>query len=50
MMQAVGTGAQKAKYMRPYIEGTMTSAIAISEPPSEVHRQTIARRVLGRSR
>jgi len=32
MMQAVGTEAQKAKYMRPYIEGTMTSAIAISEP------------------
>jgi acyl-CoA dehydrogenase len=32
MMQAVGTEAQKKKYMQPYIEGRMSSAIAISEP------------------
>lgn len=32
MLQAVGTEAQKTKYMQPYIEGRMTSAIAISEP------------------
>lgn len=32
MMQAVASPAQKAKYLQPYIEGTITSAIAISEP------------------
>ncbi|MBR0935416.1 acyl-CoA dehydrogenase family protein [Bradyrhizobium jicamae] len=32
MLQAVGTEAQKKKYMQPYIEGRMSSAIAISEP------------------
>ena len=32
MLQAVGTDAQKKKYMQPYIEGRMVSAIAISEP------------------
>jgi len=32
MLQAVGTEAQKKKYMQPYIEGRMMSAIAISEP------------------
>jgi acyl-CoA dehydrogenase len=32
MMQAVGTDAQKAKYLQPYIDGLITSAIAISEP------------------
>jgi len=32
MLQAVGTDAQKKKYMQPYIEGRMSSAIAISEP------------------
>ncbi len=32
MLQAVGTEAQKRKYMQPYIEGRMISAIAISEP------------------
>lgn len=32
MLQAVGTEGQKKKYMQPYIEGRMTSAIAISEP------------------
>jgi alkylation response protein AidB-like acyl-CoA dehydrogenase len=32
MLQAVGTEAQKQKYMQPYIEGRMVSAIAISEP------------------
>jgi len=32
MLQAVGTEAQKQKYMQPYIEGRMSSAIAISEP------------------
>jgi alkylation response protein AidB-like acyl-CoA dehydrogenase len=32
MLQAVGTDAQKLKYLKPYIEGRMTSAIAISEP------------------
>jgi acyl-CoA dehydrogenase len=32
MLQAVGTEAQKQKYLKPYIEGRMTSAIAISEP------------------
>jgi len=32
MLQAVGTAAQKAKYLQPYIEGRMSSAIAISEP------------------
>ena len=32
MLQAVGTEAQKRKYMQPYIEGRMSSAIAISEP------------------
>jgi acyl-CoA dehydrogenase len=32
MLQAVGTPAQKQRYLKPYIEGRMTSAIAISEP------------------
>ncbi|MGY2919091.1 MULTISPECIES: acyl-CoA dehydrogenase family protein [Bradyrhizobium] len=32
MLQAVGTEAQKKKYLQPYIEGRMASAIAISEP------------------
>lgn len=32
MLQAVGTEGQKRKYMQPYIEGRMLSAIAISEP------------------
>jgi alkylation response protein AidB-like acyl-CoA dehydrogenase len=32
MLQAVGTTAQKTKYLQPYIEGRMSSAIAISEP------------------
>ncbi|UGY14016.1 acyl-CoA dehydrogenase family protein [Bradyrhizobium septentrionale] len=32
MLQAVGTEAQKRKYLQPYIEGRMASAIAISEP------------------
>ncbi|HEY9452992.1 MAG TPA: acyl-CoA dehydrogenase family protein [Bradyrhizobium sp.] len=32
MLQAVGTETQKRKYMQPYIEGRMVSAIAISEP------------------
>jgi alkylation response protein AidB-like acyl-CoA dehydrogenase len=32
MLQAAGTDAQKRKYMQPYIEGRMISAIAISEP------------------
>lgn len=32
MMQAVGSPSQKAKYLQPYIDGTITSAIAISEP------------------
>ena len=32
MLQAVGTEGQKRKYMQPYIEGRMSSAIAISEP------------------
>jgi alkylation response protein AidB-like acyl-CoA dehydrogenase len=32
MLQAVGTEAQKTKYLQPYIEGRMSSAIAISEP------------------
>ncbi len=32
MLQAVGTDAQKKKYLEPYIEGRMVSAIAISEP------------------
>jgi alkylation response protein AidB-like acyl-CoA dehydrogenase len=32
MLQAVGTEAQKKKYLQPYIEGRMVSAIAISEP------------------
>lgn len=32
MMQAVGSDVQKAKFLQPYIDGTMTSAIAISEP------------------
>src|SRR6267142_2665695 len=30
MLQAVGTEAQKKKYLQPYIEGRMVSAIAIS--------------------
>jgi alkylation response protein AidB-like acyl-CoA dehydrogenase len=32
MLQAVGTPSQKQRYLKPYIEGRMTSAIAISEP------------------
>ena len=32
MLQAVGTSAQKTKYLQPYVEGRMSSAIAISEP------------------
>ncbi len=32
MLAAVGTPAQKQRYLKPYIEGRMTSAIAISEP------------------
>ena len=32
MLQAVGNETQKRKYMQPYIEGRMVSAIAISEP------------------
>lgn len=32
MLQAVGTEAQKQRYLLPYIEGRMESAIAISEP------------------
>jgi len=32
MLNAVGTEAQKQRYLKPYIEGRMTSAIAISEP------------------
>jgi alkylation response protein AidB-like acyl-CoA dehydrogenase len=32
VLQAVGTDAQKQRYLLPYIEGRMTSAIAISEP------------------
>ena len=32
MLQAVGTAEQKERYLKPYIEGRITSAIAISEP------------------
>jgi acyl-CoA dehydrogenase len=32
MMKAAGSEAQKTKYLQPYIDGTITSAIAISEP------------------
>jgi acyl-CoA dehydrogenase len=32
MLQAVGTEAQKERYLKPYVEGRMTSAIGISEP------------------
>jgi acyl-CoA dehydrogenase len=32
MLQAAGSPAQKEQYLKPYIEGRMTSAIAISEP------------------
>jgi alkylation response protein AidB-like acyl-CoA dehydrogenase len=32
MMRAAGTEAQKAKYLQPYVDGAITSAIAISEP------------------
>jgi acyl-CoA dehydrogenase len=32
MLQAIGTPEQKAKYLQPYIDGKVTSAIAISEP------------------
>jgi acyl-CoA dehydrogenase len=32
MLQAIGTPEQKAKYLQPYIEGRVTSGIAISEP------------------
>jgi acyl-CoA dehydrogenase len=31
-MQAVGSDAQKARYLQPYIDGKITSAIGISEP------------------
>jgi acyl-CoA dehydrogenase len=32
MLQAIGTAEQKTKYLQPYIEGRVTSGIAISEP------------------
>ena len=32
MMAAIGSPEQKAKYLQPYIDGEITSAIAISEP------------------
>lgn len=32
MLDAVGTPYQKERYLKPYIEGRMSSAIAISEP------------------
>ena len=32
MMAAVGSPEQKEKYLKPYVEGRMTSAICISEP------------------
>jgi acyl-CoA dehydrogenase len=32
MLKAAGSEAQKAMYLQPYIDGKMTSAIAISEP------------------
>lgn len=32
MLAAVGTESQKQRYLKPYIEGRMVSAIAISEP------------------
>ncbi|WP_407168563.1 acyl-CoA dehydrogenase family protein [Bradyrhizobium sp. ORS 111] len=32
MLNAIGSEAQKQRYLRPYIEGRMQSAIAISEP------------------
>lgn len=32
MLNAVGTESQKQRYLKPYIEGRMESAIAISEP------------------
>ncbi|WP_454644690.1 acyl-CoA dehydrogenase family protein [Bradyrhizobium liaoningense] len=32
MLRAIGTPEQQAKYLQPYVEGRMTSAIAISEP------------------
>ena len=32
MLQAIGTEEQKRKYLQPYIEGTITSAMAVSEP------------------
>ncbi|MDB5577037.1 MAG: acyl-CoA dehydrogenase [Bradyrhizobium sp.] len=32
MLQAIGTEEQKRKYLQPYIDGTITSAMAISEP------------------
>ena len=32
MLAAVGSESQKEKYLRPYIEGELVSAIAISEP------------------
>jgi acyl-CoA dehydrogenase len=32
MLDAVGTPEQKARYLKPYIEGRLTSRIAISEP------------------
>jgi acyl-CoA dehydrogenase len=39
MLQAVGTEAQKRKYMQPYIEGRMVSAIAIpSRGPAAIPR------------
>lgn len=32
MLQAIGSEAQKRQYLQPYIDGKITSAIAISEP------------------
>lgn len=32
MLKAAGTEEQKQKYLRPYVEGAITSSIAISEP------------------
>jgi acyl-CoA dehydrogenase len=32
MLQAVGTAKQKERYLKPYMEGKITSAIGISEP------------------
>lgn len=32
MLDAIGTAEQKARYLKPYIDGLVTSGIAISEP------------------